>query len=270
MGLKFELKQSFRTPQFKLALIIEFIIVILHFIIRDVSLFINNRSIEAFNVYMLYPVSSYEAWIALDYRFYMYMILLLCPILAALPYSTSHYTQIRGCIGKNVLIRVGKKKYLKNKLIAVFINGGVTVCLPLLVDLLMCMAIFPSIKPEVSSFTLLVPHSSFSNIYYNYPLLYCIIELGFIFVFSGIWAILALACTKYVKYKYTIVIIGAIINLFLSVIGDFISKDSIAPTSFLAGYFSKPRILPFVVEGLLFFIIVVADYLLLGSRGDIE
>lgn len=270
MSLKFELKQSFRTPQFKLAILIELALVILHFILRDIGLFITYTSLESFDTYMQYPKSSFEAWIAMDYRFYMYIILLICPIIAALPYSMSMYTHIRGSVGKNVLIRVGKTEYLKNKFLAVFINGGTTVCIPLIVDLLLCMALFPSINPEAPSQPILVAHSSFSRIYYNYPLLYCLIELLMIFIFSGIWAVLALACTKYVKYKYTILIVGIIINLFLSVMADFLYKRSIAPTSFLAGYYSKPRVLPFIIEAAIFMVVIVFDYLFLGARGDVE
>ncbi|SEG00048.1 hypothetical protein [Lachnospira multipara] len=277
MGIKFELKRSFKTPQFFMAIGLELLIVALHFVVVTVKRIVDNYSmlndmhtIENFvDKVMFSPIDCFGAWIAMDYKFYMYIILFICPVIAAMPYATSYYTDVRGSVGKNVIVRIGKSKYLKNKLVAVFINAGVTVTIPIIIDLLVCMMFFPFHTPDAGGESdILCAYSSFSHLYYSSPLAFSIIEIIMIFIFSGIWACLALSISKYVKYRYSILLVGMIVNLFLNALSEFVGKTSISPISFMASYYTKPRFLSFVVVSVIFIIAIITDYYFIEKNGD--
>ena len=278
-GLGYEIRQSLKTPQFYIAFGIEMFIVITHFVLSTISQIKLNQTMKVSflttdnfsDKYMYMPINIFNAWIAMDSKFYMYLILLISPVIAALPYASSLYTDIKGSMGKNILVRTGKSGFIRNKLIAVFISGGITVTIPILIDLLVCMCFFPYSKPESASFLFpLTPQSSFSNVFYTYPILFCVIELAMIFVFSGLWASIAYICTPYIKYKYTLLIIGMILNLFLGVLAEFIEKYSIAPTAFMAAYYSEPRFLEFIIVSAVFILLIVVESLYMIKRGDLQ
>ena len=56
------------------------------------------------------------------------------PLLAAIPYAITYCSDIRTGIVKNYYIRTKKINYLFSKYLAVFLTGGTTVTVPLLIN----------------------------------------------------------------------------------------------------------------------------------------
>lgn len=210
--MTYESKRAFKTPEFKIAFIMGMIIVLSHIVFSKIPEAISMSSYMNENFEMKYPESCYVAWIGIDNRFYMYLYLLILPVIAAMPYSTSLFTDLKGSIAANVITRVGKLKYLRNKFIAVFISGGIVSCIPLIVDMLLCFMLFPAVNVEPASKAVLMPKGSFSLLYYEHPLVYFIICLVMIYIYSGVMSVFCLTSTFYVKHKYSVMINGFIIR----------------------------------------------------------
>lgn len=68
---------------------------------------------------------------------------LLLPIFTALLYAGSLLDEKRTHIAENLVTRVGKKKYLWAKAVAVFLSAFVTFIVPLLINLGLCYLFFP-------------------------------------------------------------------------------------------------------------------------------
>lgn len=268
--LKYELERALRTPEFICALAAGLMIVLLHIIFHVVPALMGNIRYLNISYDMMYPQSSYISWIVMDRRLYMYIFLFIAPILAALPYASSLYTDIRGSMAVNVMARTGKKRYLRSKYAAVFLSGGIVCCLPLVIDMLICMMLLPSVKPEPAANTILLPKSSMAGIFYDHPLVYSVISLLFIFVFCGLIAVFALTTTYYVKYKYTIYLVGFIVALFIISLCDLLGTSGWQPTSFLAGYYTGQRIIPFLAESAILLILSVTDYFMFGMKRDLQ
>ena len=72
----------------------------------------------------------------------------LLPILAALPYAGTYYEDIRTGYLKNILLHTSRRGYYMAKSFVVFVMAAITVMIPLLLDLMAVMTIYPLRMPE--------------------------------------------------------------------------------------------------------------------------
>ena len=120
-----------------------------------------------------------------------YIFSLIWPILAATPFSWSFWKEKKDGSFAQIVSRVGRKKYLSAKLIAVFIAGGIVIALPvvlnLLVDALFCPVQLPT--PAYSYYPVLNGYF-LSKVFYTHPWVYAGLWCLTTFVLGGITACL--------------------------------------------------------------------------------
>ena len=127
----------------------------------------------------MYPIPWYSEWIGGDLislpgvSFFM-----LIPVLAVLPYGDSITNDHVSGYVKNVFFRENRKKYYQSKLLCSFLVGGITVCIPLLIDIYLCTMVRPSIPlmPEASN-TWVSFGQMFSKLYYTHSCVYVMVYL---------------------------------------------------------------------------------------------
>lgn len=164
--LCFELKRGFKSKAFLVSLMLGCAISIIHFVFYY-KLYHN----------FLNASTTILAWLGTDYLLVfntLYYILL--PILAALPFGASYFTDLKTGYIKNICVNTSRASYFTSKSIAVFCSAAVNVMIPLTINFLMCMRVFPLRIPEKLLFyggTL--DAYLFADVYYDSSLIYALL-----------------------------------------------------------------------------------------------
>ncbi len=118
-----ELKRSFCSVGFRIAFLIGTMIMVLHLagvVAGYIKIFPHRETAflgkTAFDCSFLMYAGSRFPW---EQGYY-----LLIPLLAALPHGLSLYQDITSGYAREIVVRVGKKAYIKAKYLAAFISGG--------------------------------------------------------------------------------------------------------------------------------------------------
>lgn len=170
-------------------------------------------------------VSFMQAWIGQDvFSAYAYMFYsILFPLLAALPYASNHFREHQLGYDKQIVCRVGKKKYNSTKLMTSFIVGGMVISIPSLISLLWSMSWLPLIPLNLGIMqTGITSESMWAEIFVEFPLLYALFYILLDYVIGGILACSALALTYIVKSRFQLLILPMMINLLLVEILNYI------------------------------------------------
>lgn len=193
--IKLELIRMIRSRGIKAALFIGLLFVISHMILvlKYASL---NAAGSAENI----PFSSFMFFMGYDmYGWQGVLFLEMAPLLAALPYANSYFTDISEGYIKNIISRKRKKEYLTAKYIAVFISGGIAVIVPLILDIMICTAFLPSYPPLIGT-------GVFNHIYGIHPCLQIVGFLTIDFFIGGVYAVCTLLVTDLIQNKYLLLI----------------------------------------------------------------
>ena len=133
--------------------------------------------------------------------------LLLPIIIAAMPFGTSYYTDVKTGFIKNILVRCKKRHYIIGKIIATFLSGAVAVILPLIFSFLFSIATLPSITPISETFSYPINYRSmWGEMYYSEPFKYVIFYIIIIFMFSGLIATFSLVFSFFIKNKLAVLV----------------------------------------------------------------
>ncbi|KMN46992.1 hypothetical protein ACT1UG_15900 [Bacillus paramycoides] len=127
--------------------------------------------------------------------------LLLMPVIASLPFSTSYNSDksdgFKAFISKDVSIF----SYSFTKYIATFFCGGFLYTLPFILSLLFCKLTIPNGKPATGT-GMINDNGMFAELYYSSPLTYISIYIGINFLFAGLMALLGLAASTWSQKDY--------------------------------------------------------------------
>ena len=202
---------------------------------------------------------------------FAFLYFLILPILASLPFADSFFQDAKGGFIQNICIRKNRKYYFHAKYLAVFLSGGTCAALPLLVNFLLCCLVMPSMKPEpAASTSLLGPTSTFSDLYFNHPMLYVFLFLFIIFVFSGLIAGLALPVSYHVGYRFLVLIAPFMIYIFIIAFFKLLDLPQWQPTNFLRSWYGEYNTLwPISIELLALFLITFFSFSARGGKEDI-
>ena len=213
--MKIELKRAFKSEGMHLSLLIGMIISVSHIIRIQLPLCEEMKYIT----YQIPPILS-QNWIGGDIlgtETFLYFLIL--PILATLPYGLSYFEDKDNGFLKMIYQRTRREEYIKNKFVATFISGGIAVTVPLIINLMVAMSLFPNIVPDVSRCTdLIFSNRIFYQIYYSKPLVYITLFLIIDFLFAGMWAVIALLSSYLSDYKVVVLITPFFIQLILEVV----------------------------------------------------
>lgn len=266
---KFEMKRAFRTSGFYISILIGSVIAIVDWV--QYGLYYSLRQGDWLNANhaMSYPVNFYESWIGGANQKYGTLFFLILPLLVVIPYAVSFQQDNKNHYIVSICTRVQKKSYLRAKFCAVFISGGITALIPLLLNLLLNAAVLPGVYPQVALGGTILPKSSFSGVFYTHPLLYVILSLIIIFTFSGVLAVSALYVSFYSGKAYSVLLFPFVLCMVIMAAADLVEAYGWQPFNFLNPAFGDPRFLPFLVETLALLLIAAWEFLHRGNRQDI-
>lgn len=194
-----ELKRSFANRSFLISLIVSLILVIWYALYRLPFCVQHNYQFAKDMMIGNYFEISYTNWLG-SHNLYLPQSIyyFIFPFLAVLPFGGSFYSDIQSGTIKNVLIRTKKKSYLMAKYISVFISGGVSAVIPLVVSFLVSTAVLPTMSPESTYyFTNIFSTCRWADLLFTAPILYTLLNISVQFIFAGFLACMSLAVSFY-------------------------------------------------------------------------
>ncbi|MFC4077451.1 hypothetical protein [Salinithrix halophila] len=160
-----------------------------------------------------------DAYSAFEYAYGNSIFALFAPLLATLPFAGSLASDRESNYLKYVLLRTSKKVYIQSKTIANALVGGGTIAGVLLVSLLASLVLYP-VTPTVPPPAV----GAFADLRVDFPLLYCLIICGLGFLFGATYATLGLACSTFLKKRYTTVIAPFLLYILLLFVADNLAQ----------------------------------------------
>lgn len=122
--------------------------------------------------------------------------LLLMPVIASLPFSTSYNSDKSDGFKPFVSKGISLFPYSVTKYIVTFFCGGLLYTFPFILSLLFCKLTIPNGAPVAGS-GIINDNGMFANLYYDSPLIYISIYIGINFLFAGLMALLGLAASAW-------------------------------------------------------------------------
>ncbi len=276
--LRIELIKALKSKEFFFSVILVLVIFVAQ------AIWVKEYIVTGFIVdngkyaYVTPDVSFMQAWIGQDiFSAYAYMFYsVLFPLIAALPYASNHFREHQIGYDKQIVCRVGKKKYISTKYITSFIVGGMVITIPSLISLLWSMSWLPLIPLNLTLMqTGVTSESLWVEIFIKYPLLYALLYILLDFIIGGILACSALSLTYVVQSRFQLLIMPMMINLLLVEILNYVPGTigrlcRLVPYCYISPFSLVP------VTGVEIFIslsiIMLINYILYfikGKRGDV-
>lgn len=167
---------------------------------RDVFHAGENPMLGVTSVYKYWMGNDWDSWFSSLYFF-------LFPIAAVMPAGLSLYKEKKTNYTAQMLIRENKNVYYLHKYLAAFISGGVIVCLPVILNIMVVALRFPFRTPDLNYdiYYKIQPFSFASGLFYTRPWLYLILRLAVIFLYAGLCAVLSTSVSFICRNRYIIV-----------------------------------------------------------------
>lgn len=189
--LCFEMKRAVKSGGFLISLLMSCLIVLLDFVL------FNSMYAGAAKEH-----NALEAWIGTDFQFaYNSLFYVLFPIIAALPFAGSYYTDLQSGYIKNICTRVSRKSYYAAKYCAVFLSAAMAVMLPLLLSLFLCMGIYPMRRPDKLLFLTagIIDVNLMPELFNLHPFVYCLLFILIDGVFAGMISMFSVCIAERVE-----------------------------------------------------------------------
>jgi hypothetical protein len=270
MLLKQEIKRAFSGRYFFISLSIGMAIVLWHFI--QITFFSGVDLEEAVaNNYC--PLSLYNTWIGYRSGIQRSIYFVIMPILAALPFGDTYFTDIKNGYAKNILIKRTRTNFALSKYVAVFLSGGITIAVPLVADLLLCALFFPAIDPDAFTRTFpIFPSDNFmGNLFIVKPLLYTFIYIFLDFFLSGFIGCLCLPLSLVLINKYLVLVAPFLICFILNELQQFVYGFTFSPDSFAIPDINDPNVtwLSFIILFAVLFSLTFIPFIASQRKRDI-
>ncbi|WP_346871252.1 hypothetical protein [Clostridium sp. UBA5119] len=255
--LKIELKRAFKRKTFLFALLVGIMFCVLDNIEANYYNIISSYSgyNNYFNEFLKSSVlSPYDSFTLFNLTSLSNIFIMLIPILSAISYSDSYLEDVNSGFLKNVLSRCSKRKYLQSKFLANFIISGITISIPLLIELLLLLATQPNIKPE-RLYNAIHIGSLNLDMYLNQPLLYTLIWIFISFMFAGVISSISLGFSIVIRNKFVVLIAPFISVMVIHLLFDMIGLFNYSVLDFL--YLASMAISSKPTEMLITFIVML-------------
>lgn len=262
---KIELKRAFKSRKLLIALLAGMIIAVWHYVQYVLPLI----RAEEFEEEIYYPVTVFESWMGGNsYTLQQYLLFIIFPILAVLPFGTSYYEDKKSGEYKNIVTRVEKKEYIKAKYKAVFLSAGVVTLFPLVLSLLLTSATLPSLLPQAATYSFQIDNTNFGHqLFFTHPYLYIILYLVFDFIFAGAFAGIALAASTFAGNICIVLAAPFVTGMFLMVMMNMLNIGKYAPVYFLnPGYGMENPLIPLAQLAIL--LIYVGITFIIGEKNS--
>ena len=269
--IKLEIKRSFRSRGFLIAVIIG-IVCILY---KNIDFYIKIREYyEAFPKGEFYEELNkqtfYSVWLVGDFTnaITMYIFYFL-GLIVTIPFGVSYYLDKKKGYVKNICVRAGRKCYLKAKFTAVFLSGGVAVLVPVLLDFLFSKIWIPH-DFVYMPFTILNTRSEWGVFVIDHLYISAIIIFVAWFVFGGALATVSLVVSVIAEDYFTIMLTPFFLMLILIYIPNFVPDKlyKYFPYYFLSMFGDSNPIIGIVISGLMT-ILTFSSFYVAEAKKDI-
>jgi len=279
--LKNELYKAFINKRFLIVLLIETFLILWYTIgeaipvMNDHVKFVNDYIYAGRNMEKMtnrLPLGAYYLWIGFNYckqRVVLYAVL---PILAAIPYGTSLYTEKRSHYAYHLLMNSSKRKYYTSKLLTLFVSGGVVGAFPFLLSFLINAALIPLEQVSTVTSQFFSSNTIFSDLFYKAPILYIVVFLILTFICFGILNCFCFVGAYLLDNKFVVAIFPFVIYFVARVIEESIFSPGreITPWfSFKIADVYKVDIVKIIPMMIIILLIIVGVYLFkCRKKGD--
>ena len=231
---RIELRRAFSQKTMQISMAIGLLLSLWHFIQWPLMRYQPVTRMEM--GYPTYPLSAFELCMSSDAASLQHgVFFFLLPLLAALPYGSSLFDDNHSGFSKNLYIRVDRKVMLRSRCRAVFLSGAVAVTLPLLFDFFLTGWTLPLIVPEVTAFkTNLQAQSMGGELFFSWPVVYVLLYLLIDFVFSGLYAVLAMYAGNVFSNRFAALLTPLLFQMAVGYAAELMSAPEWTPEHFLA------------------------------------
>ena len=166
------------------------------------------------------------------------MLFFLLPVLSVLPFADSYIAEKERNMLPVFLPRVGAKKYLSGKLLAVAASAFFVACVPLLLNLILCMATFPV---EINGFSQISADQSwyfspfrmqrllFPALTVSHPYLLCLLSILLTGIFCALMAVLVCEASFFFSMSRVLILaLFFIVNTLLTIVSTVIAFEKIS------------------------------------------
>lgn len=230
--LKVELERAFKNTQFYISLGIGLIFVVAHYIcdvlpVANLTLWAESSS--------YYPISLYAKWLGTDFSSVVtasfYFVL---PIIAALPYLGSLFSDKSKGYIRNIVTRVPEKNYLAAKYVSVFLSAFAAVSFPLLLDLAVTATTLPALLPEpVAAQSAICNLSMFSGIYFSHPLIYILIYVFIDAFWTALFVCMFIPLLRAMSFYAEVILLPCLVHIFIYFVGAWFKAETFVPLIWL-------------------------------------
>lgn len=192
----------------------------------------------------------------------------LIPILCAVSFGDSYLEDLNSGFLKNILMRYPKTKYLNIKFLVNFTISGITIALPLLIQLIFLLITHPLIKPYKLYDAVFVGDFNI-NLYLNHPVLYILLWVFIAFIFSGIIGNIALSISIINRNKFIAVVAPFILTMVVHILFSLLGLKCYSVVGFLTFSESGLKVYHLVITFIVMFLLTYVPFYLGGKSNEI-
>lgn len=223
-----------------------------------------NREVYIPKLYYT-PISVFDVWLgssAIPIQSFAYFLLL--PVIVLLVSGTSMFDDMISGYYYQLLFRMKKRDYFIARYISMFIYGGTSFVLPLVINFFIMALKYPINRPEIINGIGPEVSNVLGNIYYLKPGLYVIGIMIVQFVFAGAMSGISLLTTFYSSYRFEPVLVPFALYFGLYCICNVVDVGDFSPNYFLLVGGKNHDGLEFLIS----FVTLVAVFIVFMKKGS--
>ena len=172
---------------------------------------------------------------------------------------------------RQLYIIIYKKYFFIVKCLVSHIAGLIVVVVPLLMNLIACSIILPSVKMQaVVGFYEPRGFSLLSGVAYTHPYIYIFIELMIIFLYTGLFTTFSVMLSQIVPVYFITMIFPFLLNYFCYIIQGFFNLEKYNPIRIMTvGYSYNNTLLNLIIEHIIICGITFAVYMYRGMHNEV-
>ncbi|MEK4504326.1 hypothetical protein [Bacillus mycoides] len=190
--------------------------------------------------HFLHPADSffspYTKWIGIDLiSSFKTMYYFLLPLIATIGVGNIIQQDKNNGFLYVSLSKTNEKKYFTTFFFTSFLIGFIVITLPLLFNFLAAFLFLPNVPVDPiinSNIGLSVTSTFFPDLYFSHPFIHVLFYIALSGFFGGIFSLLSVSFSFYYNNQFSVLIIGFIIQIVLTILNLFISFP-ISPMFFL-------------------------------------
>lgn len=164
-------------------------------------------------------LSCFAFWMPVyNYGVFTGVFTLIWPLLTAAPYAWSWGAERRRGVLQQEALRTNRRTCYHAKAVAAFLSGALVVLVPYLLNLIICACYAPAAPVWASDqgYVAIFQDSPLSSLFYNHPLVYCLVWSVVAGVIAGLWSATVLSLTLLIE-RPAEAITGSYVVLYLLV-----------------------------------------------------